>query len=389
MLAVAALVIVLCGIFAAETVGLRGLVSSHGDDPSYLAITGGILGKQSAPASKHFRGLPYATAAVVALTRVSPATALYLICVLSSLAATWVVTGLWGKWVGVGFTLGNWTWIEFSSYGGSEPLFVLLLLLAIAQARRGRYLAAVLLASLATTVRPLGLFLVLVLLIAAWRERGLRWAVACAAAAAAIGLLYVAPLVREFHDPLLNLHGYQQSDWGGGAPVGLPLKAVVANYINGRNVGNLLIKHAKAAFVLLHLAALLGLAVSSGLRRRLAEQPVMGAFALVYSAFILCYNAPWWALSIYPRLLIPVLPFFLWLYQRWLPRTWRAWGAVGALSVVLACGAGLGFNRAWLVLHGRAAQGWNRPAVPGRVYFDPVRDDTRFADLVRRVGLAQ
>jgi hypothetical protein len=182
-------------------------------------------------------------------------------------------------------------------------------------------------------------------------------------------LLYVAPLLRIFHDPMANLRAYQQQDWGGGAPVTVPLKAIVMNYINGRNVGNAFIKHAKVAFVLLHLAALAGLAASAALRCRFSEQRVMGAFVLIYSAFILTYNSPSWALSIYPRLLIPVLPFFLWLYQRWLPRSWMVWTVVATFTVVLACGAGLGFNRAWLLLHGRTRE------LPNITYFvTPVRE---------------
>jgi hypothetical protein len=353
VVAVAAVLVLICSLFVAVTVGLQTLILQHGDNPSYLQITNGILGGQPLPPAKHFWGISYVTAAIVAVTHVAPGTAFYLLSVGSCLAATWMVTRLWGPWVGLAFTVGNWTWIEFSTYGGAESLFALLIFLAMMQARSRRYLLAVLFAALATTVRPIGVFLVFVVLVAAWRKRGLRSALLCGAAAAAIALLYIAPLVRAYHDPLANVHGYQQQDWGGGLPVSLPLKAIVTNYLNGRNVGNTFIKNAKAVFVLLHVAALLGLAMSSQLRRRLTEQPVIGAFVLLYSAFILTYNAPWWALSIYPRLMIPVLPFLLWLYEKWLPRNWVVWTAVACVTMVLACGAGLGFGRAWLLLQGR------------------------------------
>ena len=353
----AAALILLCSLFAAWVTGLRELVSQHGVNAAYLEITNAILGQGQVPAPKHFWGLPYAVATVAWVGHVSPVTGLYLISVVSSLAATWLVTRIWGTWVGVGFTVCNWTWIQFSAFGGSEPLFVLLLLLALAQARLRRYLAAVLLASLATTVRPLGIFLVLVLLIATWRERGIRWALVGGLAAVGIALLYVAPLIRLFHDPLASLHTYQQTDWGGGAAVTVPLKALVLNYSSGTNISNAFIKHVKLAFVLLHIGALIGLAASPALRRRISQEPVMAGFALTYSAFILTYNAPTWALSIYPRLLIPVLPFFLWLYERWLPRKWPIWMALAIVTLVLACGSGLGFNRARQLLHFRLESG--------------------------------
>jgi hypothetical protein len=353
VVAFAASLILACTLVAVWTVGLGNMILLHGDYYRYLDITNQILNGHFAPSTKHFWGLPYLMAALITVTHLSPVTLYYLIPVASSLGATWLVTRLWGTWVGVTFTACNWMWIEASSYGGADSLFVFLVFFAIARMQSRRYVWAVLLASLATTVRPLGLFLVCVIVIAAWRELGSRSAVLCLTVSAVIGALYVVPLLRSLHDPLFNVHLYQQQDWGGGLPVSLPLKAIVTNYLNGRNVGNTFIKNAKAVFVLLHVAALLGLAMSSQLRRRLTEQPVIGAFVLLYSAFILTYNAPWWALSIYPRLMIPVLPFLLWLYEKWLPRNWVVWTAVACVTMVLACGAGLGFGRAWLLLQGR------------------------------------
>ena len=66
---------------------------------------------------------------------------------------------------------------------------------------------------------------------------------------------------------------------------------------------------------------------------------------------MIMYSSPIWALSIYPRLIIPVIPFFLWVYEPWLPKTWRLWAPVAAFSLLLACGSGLGFSRATELLH--------------------------------------
>jgi len=109
---------------------------------------------------------------------------------------------------------------------------------------------------------------------------------------------------------------------------------------------NPFLKYAKASFVCAHVIALIGLALNNKLRRRAQEQPTITGFVLLYSIFLIAYNSPIFVLSIYPRLLIPVIPFFLWLYSPWLPRKWGLWGSVAACSVVLSWGAGLGSVRA-------------------------------------------
>jgi hypothetical protein len=330
-------------------------VAQHGDVPVYLraaeAIRAGAIGSVR---PQNFWGLPYAAAALSFVTRVPVLSALVIICLVSSVFSVWLVSKIWGRWIAIAFAVIDWTWIEFSAFGGAEPLFMALLLGVVWYARAERYTLALLLASLATVVRPLGVLMVAALLLHAWRVRGFAYAAVRAAIPAAVMALYMTPLAIAFHDPLANFHFYQrEAKWSGGFPITVPFLGMVRCYRANSNLGNAVIKHLKVAFVLLHVAALVGLACRAQLRRRAATQPLLAMFAVGYSLFMIMYSSPIWALSIYPRLIIPVIPFFLWLYEPWLPKTWRLWAPVGAVSLLLACGSGLGFAQiSALIAHG-------------------------------------
>jgi hypothetical protein len=87
--------------------------------------------------------------------------------------------------------------------------------------RRNRPLLAALLGSVAVTVRPLMIFvLVGTGLVLLYRKRFREFLLALAIGVG-IGILYAAPLARYFGDPLLTLHTYTTRDYGG-AKVGGP-----------------------------------------------------------------------------------------------------------------------------------------------------------------------
>ena len=64
----------------------------------------------------------------------------------------------------------------------------------------------------------------------------------------------------------------------------------------------------------------------------------------IYSAFMFLYKAPAWALSIYPRLLMPVSPMLLDVYRPALPRNHALLAAWALLTIFFAYGSNLGFG---------------------------------------------
>jgi len=176
---------------------------------------------------KQFWGLPYAMAALSTVTRVSDRTALLAISVVASFAAAALAWILWDGWIAGFFAVLNFDWLQRSYLGGSEPLFVALLFGSFLMARKERWLLAALLASLATIVRPLGVFALLGIGIALLIRRDWRTLLAAILIGAVVGGLYVLPLARHFNDPLANVSSYHSQQWQGGWLFGIPFYAII------------------------------------------------------------------------------------------------------------------------------------------------------------------
>ena len=165
---------------------------------------------------KQFWGLPYAMAAVSKLTGLSDRTALLLFSLGPSLLAGLLARRLWGGWIAGYFVILNFDWMQRSCLGGSEPLFVCLLLGTFVAVRRRRWLLASLLASFATVVRPLGLFVLLGIGLTLLWKRDFRRFTAATAIGLFVGVLYALPVAAYFRDPLANVNSYHSKQWAGG-----------------------------------------------------------------------------------------------------------------------------------------------------------------------------
>lgn len=154
-----------CLIFVAFIALFRNCtaaVDDFGDSSAYMTLAsairrwnfGGLVVKQ-------FWGLPYAMAALSTVTRISDRTALLTISVVASLVAVALTWKLWDGWIAGFFAVLNFDWLQRSYLGGSEPLFVALLFGSFLAVRKERWLLGALLASLASVVRPLGIFALL------------------------------------------------------------------------------------------------------------------------------------------------------------------------------------------------------------------------------------
>jgi hypothetical protein len=340
MLAVGLLAI--CLIAPGSSSALRQTLLSHGDNDSYVPMTAAVraLDLTAVGPIKFAWGLPFTAALIATAFRISNVAAVITVSIVPALIATFLVFRLWGPWVAAYFTVADFRWLEFSAFGGSEPLSLALLFGALLAVRSSRWPVAGILAALSACVRPAGVLILPLLGIWALREGGLRIAIITTLSSGAILLLYLLPLAVSFHDPLVSYHGYQQVDWTGGAPITYPLGAVLTNLRNGDYFSGLPAKLFNAAFVALHITALTLMACSPNLRERAARNSLELAFAVVSSAVILCYNSPHWASSIYARMLLPVFPIFLWVFEKSLPKSWPAIVAIGLVSALFAIHAG-------------------------------------------------
>lgn len=291
-------------------------VASFGDNWGYLTIAKDIQGWHFAGLEpKLFWGAPYAIALVSMVFHWSGAVSLDVISIASCFGSVIVARNLWGGWVAAFFLATNFAWIQRCFLGGSEPLFVLLIFASLAYARKERWPDAALLASLATIVRPLGIFLLLAIgLVLSARKRYQECSLAVVVSLV-IGFAYMLPLWLYFGDPLATYHGYHH-DWDSASPIGLPLVALLRGaFAPGRPLTNLLLNGAWFAFAILGCVLML-----RNFRCVRPERRIEWLFALLYLGFLLTYNSTVWAFSELPRFLIPVAPILLSEIENWLPR---------------------------------------------------------------------
>ncbi len=234
-------------------------------------------------------------AAVSSVTRLSNLHALLAISVLASLVAVGMIYKLWGGWVALAFVILSREWLERSLLGGAEPLFLALLFSGFLAARREKWGLAALLASLATVVRPMGIFgLVGIGLVLIQRREYRKFALA-SAIGSGIGLLYILPLKLYFGDPMANVRGYDHADWSSNSAVTFPFAAIVHNALAG---GSTRLNVARTVVWIAFILAAAALMVISGNLLLYTTAPTEIIFWALYLLFLFTYNSSWaWEIS--------------------------------------------------------------------------------------------
>lgn len=181
---------------------------------------------------------------------------------------------------------------------------MLLLLGAFLAARRERWPTAAFLASLATTVRPLGICALVAIGLALLWRKNYRLFMCALTIGLAIGALYMLPLHLYLHDGLATVHSYESS-----RPIfGMPFLAILQGFYSHPPITNLLLSCSWIIFILTGVALL---AISPACRAYRRTYPVEFLFALLYTCAICCYNYPHWAMGNFARFAIPSIPFAL------------------------------------------------------------------------------
>ncbi len=329
-----------CALLASLGHGYLNAVANNGDNNFYgpiaEAIRAGRFGDIGSV--KHFWGLPYAVALACLILHLDVYQGIALISVASMVAATGLASVLWSRRVAALFVVTNYTFLQFGVFGGAEGLFMVLLLFSFLLARRGRWGWAAVVAAAATTVRPLGCLALLAYGLYLLYQRRYKSALVATVGGSAVLILYGLPLYIHFGDALANFHGYQSADWNHGWPISFPFAGIVGNFRNRLNIANTTMLGAKAAYVVAHVVLFAGALASRPRRTRLFLRPQEGVFVCLYSAFMFLYNAPAFALSIYPRLLLPISPMLIDAYRSKLPKSRVLVAALAFLVVLFACG---------------------------------------------------
>ena len=204
-----------------------------------------------------------------------------------------------------------------------------LLLGALLAARRQRFEWAGLLAGLAVTVRPHGVFVVAAVVIASAARR-YRDAVRPALAASVVVGTYVVVLHLFSSSLLAHWQGYS-SDWYGRWPVTLPLQPVISGLMT--DTGSPATVAYRAAWIVAVSAAVVAILARRSYGVLLAHR-AEAWYAAMATVFLFSYNSSV-AAEQFPRFAILVLPFLLAALEDWLPKDRRVWVAAAAVSGVL------------------------------------------------------
>jgi Glycosyltransferase family 87 len=295
--------------FLAVTNALRpypAAILKFGDSVSYMSVARAIAqwNFQGVHALQ-FWGVSYLIALVSIVGHLPLTVAFIFICAASSLAATILAGRLWGWTIAALMTIVNFDWLQRTLLGGSEPLLMLLLLGAFFCVRKERWWLAALLASLATTVRPLGICALIAIGLVLLVRKEYRRFLFAFATGVLIGVLYVLPLHFYMHDSLATVHSYQAA-----RPLfGIPFLAILQGTLYYHPpLTNLALSW---SWIVLIFGGIALLAFSKSCAEYRQAHRVEFIFALLYTLAICCYNYPQWALGNFARFAIPSIPFAL------------------------------------------------------------------------------
>jgi hypothetical protein len=283
---------------------------------------------------REFWGLCYLSAAVARMTSLPDATAILIIDFFAYLFAILLCDRLWGSVIAAWFAAVNWFWLDSSVAGGSEPLFMALLLGCFLAVRKERWILAATLASCASVVRPVGVFALIAIGIVLLMRRDVRRLLVAVSIGVVTAVLYLVPLALIYGNPLASVRSYQEQDWAGASPITIPLLPIIRGAVYTKDTMRLPLKVLVGFWVLLTLAAVIRLVSSRFFRRYALEHPAEAIFVVLYAIFLFSYNTNFWVWQHFPRFAIPLLPFVLLAFRNRLSPNRLLLCGVAAASIV-------------------------------------------------------
>jgi hypothetical protein len=324
-----------------------GEVATFGDNGAYISAAEAI--KHWDLGSSHTKqgwGLSYVIA-LLSMLHLSSQVSLLFISMASSLGSVLLVRNLWGGWIAAFFAVLNFSWIQASILGGSEPLFVLLLLLSFWFSRREQWIYASVLAALATLTRPVGIFALFALALTLFLRKDYRKLFLCTVTASLIGFLYLMPFWIALHDPFYQFHRYQHEDWQSGSLVTWPFYIIAVSYLYYRGPWtNVALTGGWIGFSFVGLCNM-GVKLY---RDRALKHLNEWIFAITYVIFLFSYNSLEWARWDFPRFVIPAIPLLLFSINKWLPKSRYVIYPLCVVSSILAACSAIGIRNVLAVL---------------------------------------
>jgi hypothetical protein len=309
------------------------------DNSNYIAISDFI--RHWTPSTsfeyQHFWGYPYLIVAVSSIFHITSLQALVVISLTCSVITCLLLHRLYGGLVAVAFGLVSSAWILLSVFGGVEPLFMALLFASFLAARRERWLLAIFLGCVATTVRPIGVLAPLALFASLIWQRQWKVVAQGSAVALAMAAVYLIPIRLLTGDAFFQIKLYSV-DWREhtfpfvhrGILTFPMLRLVQGFYYFHERWRSVPAAALRLAWILATAAGAILLWTPRCSRELPLPERIFGC---AYIAFFVCYNFQEIAIYI-PRFILPSLPLMLFIVRKWIPQNRRILWPLAAIAIV-------------------------------------------------------
>ena len=153
-------------------------------------------------------------------------------------------------------------------------------------------------------------------------------------------------MVLVYGDPFANARGYRSEDWSSSLPFTIPLWSLVRGFqaaiVKLRPEHRLRLaemaglESVTAAWVLSALAATIKILSDKPLWSAWRKYPAEAIVGCAYALFLFSYNSPKWAWEMFPRFVIPLVPFLLLTLVEGLPKDKRILWSVALLNIAIS-----------------------------------------------------
>ena len=263
----------------------------------------------------HFYGFPLFIVLTKAVTNLSLLHSMLLVSFISYITIIYLTTELFGENTTIWTIIFGWAILQRGVFGGSGPLFIALLLIAMYAIKNEKVFYAILFASLGTLVRPWGITLLVAIGANMLFQKKYKELILSVLLSMLIGGLYVYIISVFTGSILTNRDGYAKH-WYGASMIWFPFVGVIKGFIQSTNP---ITNTAKISFyIMLSLTGLYNLIRHYKVYFNNNFQSIVGTYYILFLFLLYTYNTHW-AWFEFPRFFAPILPVTLFYLNRFLP----------------------------------------------------------------------
>ncbi|GBF41354.1 hypothetical protein LPTSP2_06260 [Leptospira ellinghausenii] len=231
--------------------------------------------------------------------------------IIAAIILFFVLSKLFNSFTAIVFNIYSYDWIQRVLSGGSEPLFMVFLFLAIYAYKKNKNIFLVgLLIGISNTIRPLGVFLLGSIILDLILKKRFVEILKLVFTFLIIVIGYHLYLNYALGKGFANYTNYQSS-WDSKSPISFPFVALL-NGLYALDTG-ILNRIKLWIYFLVSLIPIFVIFLRDKGLREFGFYRTELFFAAAYFLFIVSYNTTFWIAHIYPRIFLPIAPICIYL----------------------------------------------------------------------------